>query len=302
MDEPVGYLNGRQLPLSEMRLPVTDMGFVLGTTVTEQLRSFAAKLFRCDQHISRLRRSLGIVGIELSVSDRELETAAGELVSRNVRLGAPGNDLGLSVFVTPGAYAPLHGGQPGPPWVGMHTYQLSFTDWADRYDRGQALVVTDVQQVPPNCWPRELKCRSRMHYYLADRAAAAIEPGARALLLDQQGFVTETSTANLVLYRAAEGLVVPPGDQVLPGISLAVLSELADELGLKFTERPLRAEDVAAADEVMLSSTPYCLLPVTRFNRRPIRDGRPGDVFRRLIRAWSDRVGVDIVGQAQNFA
>ncbi len=69
-----------------------------------------------------------------------------------------------------------------------------------------------------------------------------------------------------------------------------------------FRSGGLRPEDVARADEVLLASTPVCLLPVTRLNGRPIGDGEPGEVFRRLLAAWSDLVGVDVSGQAKRFA
>ncbi len=163
-------------------------------------------------------------------------------------------------------------------------------------------MVTDILQTPSSCWPPELKCRSRMHYFLADRAAAAADPGARAILCDTSGHVLEATTANLMAYYEKEGFVTPPHDQVLPGISWSSLLQIADSLGLSFHERPLLPADVAAADEVMLSSTPFCLLPVTRWNRAAIGDGQPGPVFRRLIAAWSDLVGVDIMGQARQFA
>ncbi|MFM8703581.1 MAG: hypothetical protein ACKOHG_06875, partial [Planctomycetia bacterium] len=51
--------------------------------------------------------------------------------------------------------------------------------------------------------------------------------------------------------------------------------------------------------EILLSSTPNCLLPATRFDGRGIGTGLPGPGFRRLLAAWSDRVGLDIAAQAR---
>jgi branched-subunit amino acid aminotransferase/4-amino-4-deoxychorismate lyase len=138
-----------------------------------------------------------------------------------------------------------------------------------------------------------------MHYYLADRQAAARDPHARALLLDGQGFVTEASTANVLIYRAGDGLSWPPTTKVLPGISLAVVAELAGRFGIPCGERDLTPKDVASADEVFLSSTPFCLLPVTRLNGRPISAGRPGELFARLMAAWNELAGLDIIAQAE---
>jgi branched-subunit amino acid aminotransferase/4-amino-4-deoxychorismate lyase len=95
---------------------------------------------------------------------------------------------------------------------------------------------------------------------------------------------------------------MPPGDQVLPGISLAVLIELADGLRVTHVERELRPADVAAADEVWITSTSPCILPVVRFNGQPIGSGAPGATYRRFLAAWSDLVGLDVAAQAARFA
>ena len=89
---------------------------------------------------------------------------------------------------------------------------------------------------------------------------------------------------------------------MLPGVSLEVVIELAGRLGIPFVEREIRPEDVAAAAEVMLSSTPNCLLPVARFDGQPIGGGTPGMVFKKLLAAWSEMVGLDIAEQAVRFA
>ena len=169
-------------------------------------------------------------------------------------------------------------------------------------ERGLPVVVSVIRQVPDNCWPSELKCRSRMHYYLADRAAAARQPGARAILLDQEGNVAEATSANVLVYRQHEGLSSPPDDHILVGVSLGVVHELAGKLGVPFMRRRLTVEELQKADEVMLASTSVCLLPVVECDGRPVGDGVPGPMFQRLLAAWSEMVGVDIAGQAQRFA
>ncbi len=302
MDEPIAYANGQIAPLSQTAVSLTDAGFVLGATVAEQCRTFAGKLFRLDDHLDRLFGSLAIVGLTLHVSRERLAEIAAELVETNRRLLARDDDLGLAVLVTPGEHPTYGASGDSRPGLFLHTYPLPFHLWAEKYETGQALVTTQIRQVPPTSWPTTLKCRSRMHYYLADREAAAADPGGRALLLDAGGHVTEASTANVVLFRREEGLVAPPRSKVLPGISLAQVVRLAERLGVPYGERDLDPADVAAADEVILTSTPLCLLPATRFDRQPVGSGLPGELFRRLLAAWSESVGVDIAGQARRFA
>ena len=181
MNEPWAYLNGEWLAESKAALSLTDAGFVLGATIAEQLRTFHGKIFRLDDHLARLEHSLQLLGIDPQLNRGQLTEIAREIVARNHRLLKQGDDLGLSIFVTPGQY-PAYCSTPGPtqPTVCMHTYLLPFRFWADKYRTGQYLATTTVQQVPPECWPADIKCRSRMHFYLADRQAVRSHPPDRA--------------------------------------------------------------------------------------------------------------------------
>jgi branched-subunit amino acid aminotransferase/4-amino-4-deoxychorismate lyase len=286
-------------------IPVTDLGFMQGVTVAEQLRTFSGKLFGLDRHLDRLARSLEIIGVDPGLTRDEFAAIAQDLVARNYPGIPASSDLGLSMFVTPGPYATYAASgyvQRKGPTVGMHTYQLPFHLWASKYETGESLVVTPFEQVPPASIPAELKCRSRMHYYLADRAARAIEAGARALMVDRDGFATESSTANLLVYRKNQGLISPPHERILPGVTVAAIQELARQLDIPFSCQPLKVADVARADEALLCSTSPCIWAVTGLNGQAIGDAKPGPIVARLQRAWSDMVGLDIVAQARKFA
>ncbi len=299
MPQPLAYLNGKFVPTTQALLPPYDAGFVQGTTVAEQLRTFGGRLFRPEAHIERLFRSLSIVGIDPGLTSGDFAAIATELVAHNHPLLAGGDDLGLAMFVTPGAYPAMVGAGTDGPTVGLHTFPLRFEQWAAKYELGESLATTEVVQVPSNCWPTELKCRSRMHYYLADRQAHERHPGSRALMLDAQGYVVEATTANIVLLDKDAGLLVPPAEKILPGISLAVLLELAAALEVSTAHRDLTPADVAEAEEVFLTSTSPCIVPVVQLDGQPIGAGRPGEAFENFISAWSELVGLDIVDQAR---
>ncbi|MCC9609280.1 aminotransferase class IV [Blastopirellula sp. JC732] len=298
MTSPIAFHTGRWIPQSELTVPIDDIGFVMGTTVVEQLRTFGGKVFRLEQHLARLRDSLTIVGLEIPFSDADLSQAVQEIIAHNHPLLTPGDDLGVGMFITPGNME--HPGQQ--PMVCIHTRPIAFGTFAGKFVSGQALVVPATRQTPVECWPRQLKVRSRVHYYLADLEARKIEPKARAVLLDMDGYVMEATTANMVVYFAGEGLVAPPRELVLPGISIAALEELAKSQGIPFSHRLMTPDDVAKADEILLTSTSPCVLPCHRWNGRPVGGGVPGPVFEHLITAWSDSVGLDIRGQAAKFA
>jgi branched-subunit amino acid aminotransferase/4-amino-4-deoxychorismate lyase len=141
-----------------------------------------------------------------------------------------------------------------------------------------------------------------MHYFLADREAHARYPGSRALMLDERGFVTETTTSNVVAYRESDGLLTPRRSKILPGISLAVLAELALKLEIPLVERDLKPADLTASDEAFVTGTSTCMLPVVRVNGLPVGSGTPGEMYRKLLDAWNELVGLDVRQQAVRFA
>jgi branched-subunit amino acid aminotransferase/4-amino-4-deoxychorismate lyase len=296
MDQTLAYFNGDWIPSTSLHITVDDVGFLLGATVTERLRTFRHQVFRLEQHLSRLRHSLEIVGLDVESIARQIAGAVPEFVASNRGRIDDDDDWSITAFATPGVTG------SGRPTVCVHGFPLLFQQWAEKYETGLPIVVSDIRQVPGECWPAELKCRSRMHFYLADRAAVAKRPGARAVLLDEDGLVAEATTANVLVYRAGEGLVSPPREHILAGVSLGVVEELAAQLGIPFLMRPLTVDELRTADEAMLASTSVCLLPVVQCDGTNIGDGKPGRIFRKLLAAWSDLVGVDVAEQARRCA
>jgi branched-subunit amino acid aminotransferase/4-amino-4-deoxychorismate lyase len=78
--------------------------------------------------------------------------------------------------------------------------------------------------------------------------------------------------------------------------------ELADKLGVRVNETDIEPYDVRAADEAWHTSTTICMQPITRFNFQPVGNGKPGPIYRKLLATWSQEVGVDIAGQALEYA
>jgi branched-subunit amino acid aminotransferase/4-amino-4-deoxychorismate lyase len=298
--EPQVYLNGQVIPASKACLPISDSGIVLGATVSEMTRTFNHQPFRLNQHLDRLFRSLGSMRLECGLSREELAAISHELIGHNTRLLDTGGELGLIQFVTAGEYATFAGmlGRPArsTATVCVHTFPLPFERWARKMVEGAHLVIPSLRQAPPQCHNPHMKCRSRMHFYLADLEARQVDNDASALLLDLQGNVTETATANFLAVE--HGTVISPSlTNILPGISRAVVMELAVRMGIPFVERDLPITSVLQADEAFTTSTPYCLMPVTRINGQAIGTGRPGPVYQKFADAWSQLVGVDIIQQ-----
>jgi branched-subunit amino acid aminotransferase/4-amino-4-deoxychorismate lyase len=300
MAEPLVYLNGNFIPASQASLKIYDAGVVMGATVTEMTRTFRHAPFRLADHIARLFRSLKYTRMEIGLTPQALEQISQELVTTNARLLTREQELGLIHFVTAGEN-PVYAGSAatvglGRPTVCAHTFPLPFELWARKMREGAHVVTPSIRHVPPQCFDPKMKYRSRMHYHLADQEARLVDPDASALLLDLDGNVTETSGANFLIVENG-ALVSPTLRNILPGISRKTVIELAEQLGVRFVERDIQVHDVVNAEEAWLTSTPFCILPVTRINGISIGAGTPGPAFRRFIAAWSELVGVEILSQ-----
>lgn len=305
MTEPLVYLTGKLVPASQAHLAIFDAGIVLGATVTEMTRTFRQQPYRLDDHMDRLFRSLKYTRMDIGISKAELAAVSRELVANNAKLIDPEDELGLIHFVTAGEF-PVYAGSAGrsarlTPTVCAHTFPMPFELWASKLDTGSHLVTPSIRHVPPQCYNPKMKYRSRMHYYLADKEAQLVDPDASALLLDLAGNVTETGGANFLIVERGT-IVSPTTTNTLPGISRATVIELAAKLGIPFVEKDFQVHSVMNADEAFTTTTPYCMMPVTKINGVPIGDGCPGPIWRRLMAAWSELVGVDIEQQIRNVA
>ena len=299
MTEPLAYLNGEFVPFSEARLPVSDMGIVHGASVTEMSRTFRHVCFRLDAHLDRLFRSLDYVGFRIGESREQLRTISEQLVAHNAPLLPPGGDLGVVQFATAGINPTYAGpGARRTPTVCVHTFPLPFELWRERLATGQHLVTPELRHVPPECFDPHVKSRSRLFWIVADAHARQVDPQAQALVRDVQGNLAETASGNLFVVQKGQ-LKTPTCRNTLEGVSRAVILDLAQSLNLPAQECVLQLEDALSADEVFITSTPYCLLPVTCLNGQAIGTGNPGPVAMRLLAAWSELVGCDIVKQMQ---
>jgi branched-chain amino acid aminotransferase len=170
------------------------------------------------------------------------------------------------------------------------------------YDDGVHAVVPSQRMIPAHLLEPKIKNRSRLHYLVANLEVSLVnDPNAMALLLDPDGFIAEGTGSNFFIVRDG-ALLTPEGRNILRGTRRAYLLDLALRLGIQARETNLEVYDAVHADEAFLTSTAFSMLPVTKINGLVIGDGKMGPMFKRLIDAWSEEVGVDIIAQTKAFA
>jgi branched-subunit amino acid aminotransferase/4-amino-4-deoxychorismate lyase len=297
MAEPLAYLNGQLVPQAQAYVPVHDAGVVLGATVSELLRTYRGRLFRLEQHVERLFESARLAYIEVAAERQTFIEQSEQLVAHNRRFLPPNGELGLSMFVTAGPVRTYFGMLPDlaprVPTICIHTFPLQLHLFASAMTDGVRLVTSAIRQIPPDTLDPRMKCRSRMHYYVAEHQVRRIDPDATPLLLDHDGNVTESTTANFLMVKDGN-IVSPPREHILGGISREVTLQFAEKLGIAQTERSIPATELVRIDEAFLTSTPYALAHVSHIDGKMVNAGKAGPVFEAILRCWNDVVGLDI--------
>ncbi len=294
------YLSGEFVPADEAKISIFDAAVMLGDMVTESTRTFAHRPFKLDQHIDRLYKSLKVTRIDPGMTPAEMYDLSLRVLETNLPKVAPEMDVWLVHNISRGRS--VAGADPtrqrSPATVIIHTAPLILTDWARFFSEGCHAVTPFSRAVPPEALDARIKNRSRMAYTLAEIEVKLVDPQAQGILLDIHGNVAENKGGNFFIY--SEGVLkTPRARSALAGISRATVLELAAQLHIPLEVTDFQPYDIYTADEAFFTSTPYCIMPATKFNGLPVGDGQVGPVTKRILQAWSQLAGIDIVAQAQ---
>ena len=293
------YLSGQWVPESAAKISIFDSAVMLGDSLTESTRTFRHHPFRLDDHIRRLFRSLKVARVNPGHTPEELKQITLDVLEANRGVMGPDDDCWIVHNISRGLLRPgPSSSQKTQATVMIFTDHLDLRGWARYYTEGCHAVTSMSRAVPAQSLDARVKNRSRLSYTIADTEARLVDPDAQCVLLDIDGNVSENKGGNVFL--VAEGrLKTPSDDNCLAGVSRQTILDLAAQLGIPCEETRLQMYDLYTADELFFTSTPYCIMPATRFNALPVGDGEVGSITRKLLAAWSDLAGLDIVAQAQ---
>ena len=276
------YLNGEYGPLHEAKVSVLDRGFVFGDGIYEVIPVYGSKLFRFDEHMARLARSLAKVRIPNPHSEAEWLGRCRKLVGALAERGSP--DQLVYLQVTRGVAVRDHVMPPNlTPTVFMMTSVMKPPTAEQRHHGVACVSARDFR------WERgDIKSTSLLGNVLARQMSA--DHGAVETILFRGGFLTEAAACNVWVVHEGALLGPPKSEHVLEGIRYELLRELCEEEDIAFNLRPVPEADVVSADEVLLSSATKEVLPVTSLDGQAVghgaRRGKPGPVYARLYAAY----------------
>jgi D-alanine transaminase len=273
------HLNGQTLPLRDAKVSVLDRGFIFGDGVYEVLPVYGRRLFRFDEHMARLQRSL----TKLRIANPHTREGWLALV-RELVAAQPAHDQLVYIQVTRGVALRDHVMPEGiSPTVFAMTSELKPPSAEMRHHGVACITARDFR------WERgDIKSISLLGNVLARQISA--DHGAAETVMFRDGWLTEGSGCNVWVVHEGALLGPPKGDHVLEGIRYELLAELCEDVGIAYNLRPIAEADVFAADELMLSSATKEILPITRLDGQAVGHGalrgKPGPVYGRIYEAY----------------
>lgn len=289
MSESV-IIDGKLLSLDEARVSVLDRGLHYGEGIFDTMRAYNGVVFRARQHLDRLRSSAELLGLELAHSDEELARLVQSLLEAN-RLG----DAYVRVTVTSGDGGfGMEPSRKATPRVIVVALPLHATP-PEYYVKGVRAVISSARRNETSPLSR-IKSLNFLDNLLARRVAraAGVE---EALFLNVRGNVAEAASSNVFLVLGGELVTPDPSSGLLPGITRAVVLELAARLGLSVEERAVSLAELRDADEAFLTNSVVELLPLVSVEGGPIGKGKPGPVTLQLHAAYRSLVQEEISAQ-----
>jgi D-alanine transaminase len=271
------YLNGQFMPLEEARIPVLDRGFIFGDGVYEVIPVYSRRPFRLAEHLVRLQNSLDGIRLANPMSSAEWTKLTHEIIARN-----EGDDQSVYLQITRGVAKRDHAFPKGvAPTVFMMSNPLTTPPSVQVENGVAAITAADF---------RWLKCDVKSTSLLGNCLARqlAVDAGAVETIMFRDGNLTEASASNVFVVKNGVLLAPPKNNLVLPGITYDVVLEIARTREFEVEVREISETETRNADEIWVTSSTKEVLAVTTLDGKPVGDGKPGTLFRRMHAIYQD--------------
>jgi branched-chain amino acid aminotransferase len=274
------YLNNRFVKQEEALVSVFDHGFLYGDGVYETIRSYGNRIFMRDQHLARLFRSAEAIGLTIPIAMKDWPDLLHESMARN-DVGNGQWDAYLRITISRGA------GEIGldpalcpSPTIVIMAKSLAMPA-ASAYEQGITLIVAKTRRNLPSALSPQIKSTNFLNNILAKREAIAAGVS-DSIFLNWEGHLTECTVSNL--FFVTNGCLRTPSLDcgLLDGITRSIVLQLARDLGIPIEEGHFTPDRLYQAEECFVTNTSMEVMPVTTVDHRPIGQGTPGSLTKKL--------------------
>jgi len=277
--DQIAYVNGSFVPLAEAKVSILDRGFLFADGIYEVSAVLNGKLVDNASHMSRLKRSVGEIALELPETVERIQDIQKELIARNSLVNGM-----IYLEVTRGADSGRDFAFP----KGIKPTLIMFTAVKDIVNAPSAKTGIGVITLPDIRWTRrDIKSVGLLAQVLAKQAAA--EAGAGEAWMIEDGMVTEGGSSSAFILTQDDVLVTRQnGSEILPGCTRKAVVQLAEERQLRVEERPFSIAEALAAKEAFVTSATAFVQAVVAIDGKPVGDGKPGPMTDRLREIYVD--------------
>jgi len=265
------FLNGSFMSKDAARVSPDDRGFLFADGVYEVVRAYLGRFFQLEPHLRRLEHGLSALAIG-GVTVGDLPGVFRELLDRN---GLGSADATVYLQITRGAAPRVHAfpDPPVPPTV--------YAEPKPFKPRGDPAVGVSVITTPDIRWARcDIKTVALTANCLANQRAK--EAGAIEAVFVRDGVAIEATASSFFAVVDGEVRTAPKSNYILPSISRQVVLDLCRDAGIPHRETPVFLHDLGRASELFLAGTTLEVMPIVKVDGKPVGDGKPGPVARKL--------------------
>ncbi|MFY9312924.1 MAG: branched-chain-amino-acid transaminase [Tepidanaerobacter sp.] len=278
------YVNGEFFPKEEAKISVFDHGFLYGDGVFEGIRAYGGRVFKLKEHIDRLYDGARGIMLDIPLTKEEMAEVVLETLRRNqlkdayIRLvvSRGKGDLGLDPRKC-----------QKPTIICIADKIVLYPE--ELYTEGMEIITAATRRNRPEGVNAQMKSLNYLNNIMA-KIEANLAGVPEALMLNTEDYVAECTGDNIFIVKNGVLITPPPFVGILVGITRNTIIELAKQMGIKVEEKVFTRYEVFTADECFLSGTAAEAIPVVKVDGRPIADGKPGPVTKKIIEAFKELI------------
>ncbi|MCL5028899.1 MAG: D-amino-acid transaminase [Bacteroidetes bacterium] len=266
------FFNGQFLELEEVKISPYDRGFQYADGVYEVIRTYYGKLFRYQDHLERLKKSLEAIKIDYSEIDK-LDSIIYKIIEKN---NYTYDDFSIYIQITRGESYPRKHSFPSEKINPTVFISVTPLDDASNDNTGIKIIFENDFR-----WQKcDIKSISLLASVLANQHA--VEEDAGEAIWNRDGYLLEGSHTNFWAIKNEEVWTAPLSNLILPGVSRKVIIEVCRNSGIKVSEQAVRENEINSFDEFFVSGTTSEIKPVVQINDWIVGDGKPGKITNKI--------------------
>jgi branched-chain amino acid aminotransferase len=284
------FFEGSFVPIGEAKINIMTHTFNYGTGVFEGIRGYwnaqesQLYIFKLQKHYDRMFKNFNIFRIELPLTVEDACRITVELARMN--------GYRQDMYIRPIAYKSSY--EIGPRVHDLKNefaiFNIKLGDYVDTA-KGLSVMVSSWRRIPDNCIPARSKATG-IYINSALAASEAKEGGFdEAIMLTKDGFVSEGSAMNLFMVRDGELITTPVTADILEGITRQTVMQIArEQMNIQTVVRSIGRTELYIAEELFFCGTGAQVAPITSVDRRPVGNGKPGELTLKLQELYFDVV------------